>query len=328
MGLAIAEQVRGLVGTKVDGLEEALLEHLDGPAVLKESAASVLESGGKRLRPYLHLVAAELCGYRGEDDILFASLIEYVHVASLLHDDVIDDSLLRRGRPTLNQKLGNTLTVLVGDYLCMKAQAMALQQGSPAVARLVSGTTLALVAGEALQEAARGRLDLGEDEYFEIVELKTGRLMAAACAGAGLLAGEDEGSPRVARLAEYGALIGRAFQLTDDILDFESDEDTLGKPVLADLREGTLTLPVIHALRSGGDEAHELIESAVSTACADADTVQAVLSLVRESGGIDVARERAAEAAADAREALSCFPDGLARQALQFATEFSVQRRF
>jgi len=326
---AMAQQVRLLVGGKVDLLEQALSGHLTaGPEVLSEAARNVLESGGKRLRPFLHLLSSELLGYEGDDDVLFATVIEYIHVASLLHDDVIDEAVLRRGNPTLNQKFGDTLTVLVGDYLCMKAQAMAVEHGDLDILGLVSKTLLDLVAGETLQEHGRGRLDVSEDEYLEIVELKTGRLMSASCEIAAILAGEAPGSDRRARLREYGLALGRAFQLTDDILDFESDEATLGKPVLSDLREGTMTLPAIHALREGGPEARRLLSTVLEEGGFESVGAEDVLDLVERCGGLDETRRRAASAAEAARSCLVGFPDGLPRDALEFAADFAAGRKF
>jgi octaprenyl-diphosphate synthase len=323
------DQVRSLVGGKVDALEAALVDNLvDCPEILTRAAGNVLSSGGKRLRPYLHLLSADLCGYEGRLDVQLAAVFEYVHVASLLHDDVIDEAVLRRGMPTLNAKFGNTLTVLVGDYLCMKAQALALEHGDRDVLGLVLQTTIDLVAGETLQEHAKKRIDLSLHEYLQIVDLKTGRLMAASCESASLLAGDSRESERARKLREYGSLLGTAFQLTDDILDFEADEDTLGKPVLADLREGTLTLPALHALEVGGAEARRLIGCVVEDGGFDRVTVAEVQDLVRETGGLAEAKDRARDAANAARDLLEPFPDGLSKQALAFATEFAIGRAF
>jgi octaprenyl-diphosphate synthase len=324
----IVEQVRGLVGPKVRAVETALVDHLgDCPDILRDAACRVFASGGKRLRPVLHLLSAELLGYEGEQDVRFATAFEYVHVASLLHDDVIDAALIRRGNPTLNQQVGNTLTVLVGDYLCMKALSLAVESGDSELLELLSRCTLELVAGEALQENTAGRLDLTEDEYLSIVDLKTARLMAACCEGGAILAGEPADSELRANVREFGLQLGMAFQLTDDILDFESDEQTLGKPVLNDLREGTLTLPAIHALREGGDRAKALLCSVLEDRSFGRVEPREVMDLIRETGGLDHARSKAAEAAVRARAALESLPDGPSRAALAQATEFAVGRK-
>lgn len=323
------DRVRHLVGAKVDSLEEALVEHLTGcPEILRRAGGNVLTNGGKRLRPYLHLLSADLCGYEGERDVDVAAVFEYVHVASLLHDDVIDEAILRRGMPTLNQRFGNTLTVLVGDFLCMKAQQLALEKGGEQVLALVLQTTLDLVAGETLQEHSKKRPDVDLDEYLEVVDLKTGRLMAGACEAAALLAGHARESDEARRLREYGTQLGIAFQLTDDILDFESDEDTLGKAVLADLRDGTLTLPTIHALKHAAPAGRDAILAVLEDGDFRRASAEQVLVVVNETGGLDEAKARAKGAAKAAREALAPFRNGLSKQALCFATEFAVGRDF
>ena len=180
----LVDQVRNLVGAKVDAVEASLVGQLaDCPPYLRDAAVSVLSRGGKRLRPYLHLLSAELLEYEGEDDVLYATVVEYLHVASLVHDDVIDESALRRGSPTLNRELGNTLSVLVGDYLCVKALALAAMPGDRKIHDLIVRTTLDLIEGESLQEMLVGRTDVSEEECFRAIELKTARLMACSCGG-------------------------------------------------------------------------------------------------------------------------------------------------
>ena len=329
MSSLLVEHVRDLVGARMVALESSLVDSLgDCPEPLRDAATAVFQSGGKRLRPLLLLLSAELCGYRGDRDVLYGTAVEYVHVASLLHDDVIDEAVLRRGLPTLNQRYGNTMTVLVGDYLCMKAMALAIEAGHGGVLSLISRTTLDLVEGEALQEAGSGRLDLTVDEYLRVVELKTGRLMACASEIPSVLVGDPPGSARRERLREYGLHLGLAFQLADDILDYESDEATLGKPVLSDLREGTVTLPVLHAMAHGGAEARDLFARVVADRDFSRVEPGRIVALVRETGGLAEATRRAQEASARARAALDGFPAGPVLDALVFATEFAVSRTF
>jgi octaprenyl-diphosphate synthase len=323
----LVEHVRDLVGGRLQALEASLVDSLgDCPEPLRDAATAVFQSGGKRLRPLLLLLSADLCGYRGGRDVLYGTAVEYVHVASLLHDDVIDEAVLRRGLPTLNQRYGNTMTVLVGDYLCMKAMALAIESGHDDVLALISRTTLDLVEGEALQEAGSGRLDRTVEEYLRVVELKTGRLMACASEIPSVLVGDAAGSSRRERLRAYGLHLGLAFQLADDILDFESNEATLGKPVLSDLREGTVTLPVLHALERGGHEARELVIRVITDRDFSRVEPERVVALVRDTGGLAEATRRAREASARARAALAGFPPGPALDALVFATEFAVSR--
>ena len=325
--VGLIEQVRTLVGPKVDAVEASLVSHLDDcPSYLRDSALSVLQRGGKRLRPYLHLLAADLLGYGGSDDVLYATVVEYLHVASLVHDDVIDESALRRGSPTLNQELGNTRSVLVGDYLCVKALGLAAQPGRPEIHALVTRTTLDLIEGESLQEVLVGRLDVTEEECFRSIELKTGRLMACSCETAAILAGATQA--RREQLREFGLQLGLAFQLADDILDYVSDEATLGKPVLNDLREGKLSLPAIFALRSGDAEARRAIGSVLADRGFQRASAEEVVAAVRDTGGLAQATAVAERAAQSARAALRGLPAGPSLEALVFATDYAVTRKF
>ena len=317
------------MGPKMDAVEEALVLHLgDCTPRLRLAAEGVLKSGGKRLRPILHLLSADLLGYAGDGDVLCATVLEYIHVASLLHDDVIDEAALRRGEPSLNQQLGNTLSVLVGDYLCVKALSLAALSGHADVTQLISRTTLDLVEGEAIQELFTGRLDVTQDECLHVIELKTARLMAAACETGAALAGEGASSPRRRALREYGLRLGVAFQLVDDILDFESDEATLGKPVLNDLGEGKLTLPAVRALEVGGAEARRIIGAVIEDRGFERVKRSDVVRLLRETGGLDVAAHLAREAATAAKAALAPFPAGPSRDALVLATDYALTRKF
>lgn len=323
----LVDHVRSLVGSKADAVEASLVGHLDDcPPYLRAAALSVLRRGGKRLRPYLHLLAAELLGYDGGDDVLCATVVEYLHVASLVHDDVIDESALRRGSPTLNRELGNPLSVLVGDYLCVKALSLAAAPGCRDVQGLILRTTLDLIEGESLQETLVGRVTASEEECLEAIELKTGRLMACACEAAGILAGAPDARRRALR--EYGLQLGLAFQLADDILDFDSDEATLGKPVLNDLTEGKLSIPTIRAMMRGAPAAREAITTVIEDRGFGRVSADAIIAIVRDSGGLDEARELAKVAAERARRSLDGFPDGPSLAALLFATEYAVTRRF
>jgi len=319
--------VRLLVGVKVDAVERALVAQLaDCPQYLREAAVSVLKRGGKRLRPYLHLLSAELLGYEGDDDVSIATVVEYLHVASLVHDDVIDESALRRGGPTLNEEIGNTRSVLVGDYLCVKALGIAAKPGHAGLHDLLVRTTLDLIEGESLQEALVGRLDVSEEECFRCIELKTARLIATSCEAAALLADASPDARR--RLRAYGHELGMAFQLTDDILDFVSDEQTLGKPVLNDLQEGKLSLPAIRALRQGGARMRALIAPVVEDRGFSRVSAADVISAVASSGGVESVQGDAEAAAARARAALAGMPSGPSLEALLFATEYAVTRKF
>lgn len=324
----LVDQVRSLVGPQVDAVERSLVAELgDCPPYLRDAALSVLRRGGKRLRPYLHLLASDLCGHDASEHVVrFATVVEYLHVASLVHDDVIDESELRRGSPTLNQVLGNTQSVLVGDYLCVKALGLAGSFHRADIHELVVRTTLDLIEGESLQEAMVGRLDVTEAECLRAIELKTGRLMACACEAAAVFAhASDEWR---GKLREYGLRLGLAFQLADDVLDFVSDEVTLGKPVLNDLREGKLSMPALHALEHGDVACREAIARVVRSRSFDGVEPHELVAAVRRSGAVDATMQIAERAAADARTALDGLPPSPALDALLFATEYAIARTF
>jgi octaprenyl-diphosphate synthase len=322
----LVEQVRDLFGPKVDAVESALVAHLDDcPPHLREPALDMLSRGGKRLRPILHLLCADLAGHRGGRDVTYACVFEYVHVASLLHDDVIDEAELRRGGPSLNRKLGNTLSVLVGDYLCVKALSLAAAAGDPAITSLVSATTLQLVEGESLQELQSGRMDVGVDECLRVIELKTARLMAAACEAGAMLGRSPDGVTRAA-LREYGLRLGVAFQVADDLLDYSADEDVLGKPVLSDLASGKLTLPAVLALETGDARVRRVLARVMEDRGFERVSPDEVVDAVAAAGGLDAAARIAREAADQARAALVDLRHGPALDALEYATEFAVAR--
>ncbi len=210
----------------------------------------VQEGGGKRVRPALLLLAGRLCGYRGERAVTLASTVEFIHTASLLHDDIIDEATTRRGRRSVNSRWGNDITVLLGDFLYTKSMAMALSQDNLRILRLLSDVTLRLIEGEILEIERNGNLRVTEEDHLDTIRRKTADLFAA-CTRIGAILGEV-GEERERALGSYGLNLGLCFQMVDDLLDFTAEEKTLGKPVANDLREGKVTLPMIFLLRRGG----------------------------------------------------------------------------
>src|SRR5438128_4636985 len=208
-------------------------------------------SGGKRVRPAVLLMAARLCGYAGERAVRYAAVVEFIHTATLVHDDIIDDSELRRGRLAVHSRWGNDITVLLGDYLYIKSMALALTHDALEIIRLLCDVTLRMIEGELYQLTKNGDADISEDEHFDIIRRKTAYLFGG-CAQIGGMLGQVN-SEQERALREYGFNLGIAFQLVDDLLDFTGDLTALGKPVGADLREGKMTLPLIHLLQQGED---------------------------------------------------------------------------
>jgi octaprenyl-diphosphate synthase len=206
-------------------------------------------SGGKRVRPAVLLMAARLGGYEGDRAVLYASVVEFIHTATLVHDDIIDDSELRRGRLAVHSRWGNDITVLLGDYLYIKSMALALTHDTLDIVRLLCDVTLRMIEGELYQLTKNGDADITEDEHFEIIRRKTAYLFGGCAQIGGMLGGVT--AERERALQEYGFNLGIAFQIVDDLLDFTGDLQALGKPVGADLREGKMTLPLIHLLGQG-----------------------------------------------------------------------------
>ena len=284
----------------------------------------VLTSGGKRIRPLLLLLSARLCGYEGARAVPLAAIIEFIHTATLLHDDVVDSAELRRGQRSANAVWGNEASVLVGDFLFSKSFSLMVTDGDIRVLRAVSDATTAMAEGEVLELLKTSDLGVTTEEYLEVVENKTAVLIAAACEIGGILGEADEA--RIAHLRGFGMDVGVAFQLIDDCLDFVGSQDRFGKPVGADLEEGKITLPVIHALRTGTEEDRHFVAELVEKETFDETDRARVRDLVLRCGGIEVAREMARERVARAKGRLSAFPDGPERRALATVADYIVAR--
>ena len=230
--------------------------------VIPEIGNYLLKSGGKRVRPAVLLMSARLCGYTGPRAVLNAAVVEFIHTATLVHDDIIDDADVRRGRKAAHSQWGNDVTVLLGDFLYIKSMAMALTQDTLDIVRLLCDVTLRMIEGEIYQLTKNGVVDLTEDEHFEIIRRKTAYLFGG-CAQIGGMLGEVGRTRRKQALREYGFSLGVMFQLVDDLLDFTGAAEALGKPIGGDLREGKITLPLIHLLHHGGPKRGDLIRNAV-----------------------------------------------------------------
>src|SRR5690242_7794377 len=269
-------------------------------------------SGGKRVRPAVLLMAARLCGYTGDRGVLNAAVVEFIHTATLVHDDIIDGAETRRGRLTAHSRWGSDITVLLGDYLYIRSMAMALTQDTLEVVRLLCDVTLRMIEGELYQLTKTGDVDITEDEHFEIIRRKTAYLFGG-CAQIGGVLGKI-GKDREQALREFGFNLGVAFQLVDDLLDYTADESALGKPVGGDLREGKVTLPIILLLQRGGAEADALIRSVVQERAVSKEQWREIVRLLREHRGPQLAYSRATEYAARAKAALDAFPPSRERE--------------
>lgn len=284
----------------------------------------IQQGGGKRIRPALLLLACRMCGYRGERAILLASVVEFIHTATLLHDDIIDEATTRRGRRSVNSRWGNDVTVLLGDFLYTKSMAMALSQDNLRILRLLSDVTLRMIEGEILEIERDADLKVGEDDHLDIIKRKTADLFSACTRIAALLS--DAPPEREQALAGYGLNLGICFQMVDDILDFTADEGVLGKPVANDLREGKLTLPVILLLKHGPPAAMKAVQTVLDDRGFEHVSQQEIARLVREHGALEQARRLAEHYAESARRELMVFEPSPYRDALLSLPDFILAR--
>ena len=317
----IFEPIRG----DLDAVEREFIEHIQSRvALIPEMGRYIQNSGGKRVRPAVLLMASRLSGYRGDRAVLYASVVEFIHTATLVHDDIIDGADLRRGRLAVHSRWGNDITVLLGDYLYIKSMAMALTQDSLEIIRVLCDVTLRMIEGELYQLTKTGDVDITEDEHFEIIRRKTAFLFGGCAQIGGMLGGLP--SEQETALREYGFNLGIAFQLVDDLLDYTADAAALGKPIGGDLREGKVTLPVIHLLRRGGEASDQLIREVVRERTVSTDQWRDIVRLLHEHRSLDFAYERALEYAARAKDCLSVFPPSREREALSALTDYVLSR--
>jgi octaprenyl-diphosphate synthase len=282
-------------------------------------------SGGKRVRPAVLLMAARLCGYTGDRGVLNAAVVEFIHTATLVHDDIIDGAETRRGRLTAHSRWGSDITVLLGDYLYIRSMAMALTQDTLDVVRLLCDCTLRMIEGELYQLTKAGDASISEDEHFEIIRRKTAFLFSG-CAEIGGLLGTSTPSEREA-LREYGFNLGIAFQIVDDVLDYMADESALGKPIGGDLREGKVTLPIILLLKQGGPEAATLIHDVIADGQVTPERWRAIKELLARHNAIEDTFERAAMHATKAKRYLSdAFPPSPERDGLMALADYVLSR--
>ena len=309
----------------LEAVEREFVRHIQSRvALIPEMGRYIQNSGGKRVRPAVLLMASRLSGYAGDRAVLYASVVEFIHTATLVHDDIIDGADLRRGRLAVHSRWGNDITVLLGDYLYIKSMAMALTQDSLEIIRLLCDVTLRMIEGELYQLTKTGDVDISEEEHFEIIRRKTAFLFGGCAQIGGMLGGVTP--DRENALREYGFNLGLAFQIVDDLLDFTADAAALGKPIGGDLREGKVTLPVIFLRRRGGEQADRLIRTVVNERTVSPDQWREILRLLQEHRAIDLAYDRALEYATRAKGCLAVFPPTRERDALLALTDYVLSR--
>lgn len=319
------ESVKALVEGDLRQVDAVIRNRLASDVVLVNQIAEyIVGSGGKRLRPLLVVMVARACGYRGERHCEAAAIIEFIHTATLLHDDVVDGSKLRRGRDTANEVWGNEASVLVGDYVYSRSFEMMVTLESMRIMDVMAGATNKIAEGEVLQLLNANDPDTTEERYFEVIYRKTAKLFEAGAQIAAILSGA---SPQVeASMAAYGRHLGTAFQLVDDVLDYQSNSEALGKNLGDDLAEGKPTLPLIYALRTGNEDQRALIRRSIEQS--SIDQLAEITAAIESTGGLAYTARLARQEAALAIEAIAVLPDSAYKQALRELADFSVERTF
>ena len=320
-----AERLVELIAPKLQLVEEELHRNFESQIkTISDVGQHILAGGGKRLRPALLLLVSEMLEYDGYRDVTYGAVVEFIHTATLVHDDIIDEAELRRGRTSVNYGWGNELTVLVGDYIFMHSMRLALAEGNLDILRLLSNVTIRMIEGEILGLETNGRADLSIDEYFDIASRKTAALFGACCRIPGYLVELPDNVS--SSLFNYGLNLGICFQVIDDLLDFTSSTEVLGKPALSDLKEGKLTLPLILTMPRASAREREVIARVVTTKSFDGVEPREIIEIVRKYGAIEETREIARDYAQRARAALESFHDSPAREALDLALDFVLDR--
>ena len=309
-------------------LKQNLTPYLD---LVSQTASHILFAGGKRLRPLLMVLSARICGYKRNSDKTFSIMFEYLHAATLLHDDLVDEATLRRGKPVAHSIWGNSITVLVGDFLLARALSIAADTGHLNVIKIISEITENMSQGEIHQLMRKGQPDLSEEEYMEIIQNKTAILFRGACQVSAIIADAPEKEEKA--ISNYGFNLGIAFQMIDDLLDYTSNAGILGKEAGADIKEGKLTLPLIYALKQAdskaGSKDRAMMEKIIKNKDFSADEFEILLELLNKYKGLKYTEELAAKHIARAKEALvGVFKPSGTRETLINIADYTLARKY
>ncbi|KEA64514.1 Octaprenyl diphosphate synthase [Marinobacterium lacunae] len=316
-------QINPLIEPQFDAVTDYILNHLGSNVPLVENIGHyIVESGGKRLRPLLVLLAANACGYQGAQHIPLAAVIEFIHTATLLHDDVVDNSELRRGNATANAKWGNAPSVLVGDFLYSRSFQIMVEIGEMGIMEVISNATTVIAEGEVLQLLNQRNPDTTEESYMNVILGKTAMLFEAATECGAILAKANPTHREALRL--YGRHLGIAFQLVDDVMDYLSSSEEMGKNVGDDLAEGKATLPLIHAMREGSESERSLVREAIRRG--GLDDLEPILQIVHRTGAIDYTKAQARAQVDSAIAAIDTLPYNSFRDTLHTIANMAVER--
>jgi octaprenyl-diphosphate synthase len=322
----IYEEALKLVEEELNAVEASMAKNFFSEiAMIPTVSQYLISSGGKRFRPLLLLLSARLCGYAGPRGIPLASSIEFIHTATLLHDDVVDRAFLRRGMASANAIYGDGASVLVGDFLFTKSFSMIVQDGSLRILEVVSQSTTRMAEGEVMQLVKMGNPETTEEDYQYVVINKTAVLISAACQIGGILGNVP--LPQEKAMADFGLNLGIAFQLMDDTLDYIAEETTLGKAIGKDLAEGKVTLPLIHVLRNCSPEEKVRLTRIIRNPHHQEDELQYVMQAVHQYAGIDYTVKKAERFAEQAKLSLSPFGPSREKEALLAVTDYTLKRR-
>lgn len=318
------EEIRTLIAQDMESVDELIIQRLASEVVLiNQIGHYIVNSGGKRLRPVLAVLSARAMGYEAGRHIDLAAIVEFIHTATLLHDDVVDASDLRRGRETANALWGNEASVLVGDFLYSRSFEMMVDVGQMRVMEILAKATNIISEGEVLQLLNVHDADTTEERYLNVIRYKTAKLFEAACQLGAIISGSDATQEQA--MADYGMHLGTAFQLIDDVLDYSASSDDMGKNVGDDLAEGKPTLPLIYVMRHGSEEQATLVREAIEQG--GLEQLDAVMTAVQSTGAIEYTAKTAREEADRAIAALSGIPDSAYKQAMISLADFAVDRR-
>lgn len=292
--------------------------------LIPEVAHHLIDSGGKRFRPLLLLICARLCGYHGESRFPMATVMEFIHTATLLHDDVIDQASIRRGKTSANQIFGNAISILVGDFLCFKSYTLMTGIGNLDILKLISETGDIMSEGEVFQLSKCGDINLTQEEYFNIIEKKTAVLISASCAAGAILGSATR--EKIDALAQFGRNAGMAFQITDDILDYMAKGEEFGKSIGKDLEEGKITLPLIFTIKQSTEEEKNRIKEILTRGKSSQKAAREILRLIKKYNGIDASLQSAAGFISEAKSQLSIYGDCPEKDHLNAVAEYILSR--
>lgn len=321
------DHVSALVADDLIKVNQVIVDKMDSPvALIPQLAGHIIAAGGKRLRPIMTLASSALCGYQGERHISLAACVEFIHTATLLHDDVVDDSDLRRGQDSAKAVWGNQASVLVGDFLFSRAFQLMVHDGSLRVLKILSDASATIAEGEVMQLMTTNDTETSEEAYMDVIRAKTAKLFAAASEIGAVVA--ERPAAEAAALESYGTNFGIAFQLVDDVLDYSAEQTKLGKTIGDDFREGKITLPVVLAWRRGTDRERQFWRNTLETMEQSDGDLEEAIGLMNKYDTLTDTIERSRHYGAMARDSLGLFPDSEIKQALRDLIDFCIDRAY